>query len=385
MMLHPFMKYTFLLFLPVLLLSCQPGTKKAEEKASANSTITQPSVAKTDNYVVLLKGTIGNFPVTMYLTAENRIYTGYYYYDSKEQPIYVSGDDTTNKGKTTLTAYQQDSSETFILSFAGNKANGSWTYNGNTLPVSLSEAAMPVTFSYHHWEDSMKLIDTLPSSPQATAAFSTIWPDGSSATDELIKTQIAGQLLPKTKLRNPDSIFHQSAKEFFDDYKTENALTQGEIDSMGDNASMYSYDLSDDVSLCYTNTKMMVLACTSSSYTGGAHGNYGTSYVPLNLVTNQVITLSQMLTPEGIQHLRALLESGYRRDNHLTASQPLTDGGVFENKIEPNKNFYATGKQLIFSYVPYEISSYAAGQIDIAIDMNDLQNYLQPSFKSLLP
>ena len=380
-----FMKSLFLFFVPVLLCSCKSNSNgNTENNSSKDSSVAQTPATKKDNYFVMLKGTVGAYPITMFLYARKQDYSGYYYYDSKEQPIYFRGDDTTAKGKTTLVVYGQDSSETFVLNFNGTTADGSWSFSSKTLPVKLSEANMPVKFSYHYWEDSVKLIDTLASSPQASAMMSTIWPEGFSAIDEFIKTQITERLLSKTKSRNIDSVFHQSGKAFFDDYKSGNELTKDDLKEMNESPSRFSYEMQDDIYICYQNKKMIVLAYSAYSYTGGAHGNYGTTYIPLNLVNNQVITLSQILTPEGMKHIRSLLETSYRKSNQLTPSQPLTDGGLFDNKIEPNENFYATGKQLVFSFVPYEISSYAAGQIDIAINLNDIQNYLQPSFKSLL-
>ena len=89
------------------------------------------------------------------------------------------------------------------------------------------------------------------------------------------------------------------------------------------------------------------------SSTDGAHGNFGTAYLPLDIEHNKVLQLKDLLTTEGIRHLRPLLESSYRSQQYLQPSHSFNvDSNLFENKIEPNKNFYVTGKGLIFSYTP---------------------------------
>ena len=117
---------------------------------------------------------------------------------------------------------------------------------------------------------------------------------------------------------------------------------------------------------------------------GGAHGNYNTRFLSFDLIANKEITLQDILNKAGIKKLNPLLEKYFRKKMKLSNTDPLTDAGLFENKISPNENFYATTKGLGFSYSPYEIAAYAMGEISIFIPFHELNNYLQPGFRKLI-
>jgi len=53
--------------------------------------------------------------------------------------------------------------------------------------------------------------------------------------------------------------------------------------------------------LAYWSDQLAVLAQSTYEYTGGAHGNYGTSYTTVDLKTGKVLSLSNILTPAGKQ------------------------------------------------------------------------------------
>lgn len=137
--------------------------------------------------------------------------------------------------------------------------------------------------------------------------------------------------------------------------------------------------------IVYSTPKLITMAHHSYSYTGGAHGNYGTGFICLDLTSNKKLELSEILNTPGLNQLPKLLEKKFRMQYKLSEKDPLTEGGLFENKIEPNENFYLTGKGIGFNYVPYEISSYAVGEISLYIPFTELNNYLQPAFRKLIP
>ena len=80
----------------------------------------------------------------------------------------------------------------------------------------------------------------------------------------------------------------------------------------------------------------------------------------------------------------ALLEKYFRSQYGLKPTDSLAEGGLFENHIEPNDNFYLTGKGIGFTYMPYEIGPYAMGEINIFIPFREVEKYLKPGIKELM-
>ncbi len=379
------MRYLCLFVFWIVIISCQSGAKENHAKGddTAHPETENVSEAFAGNSFSLLAGTVGKYPVTSYLFARQHKYSGYYYYNSKEKPIEFSGDDTTQANRLVLTAYtSEDSMETFTLSVSGNAMTGNWSLNGQSLPVSLSKADMPVQFSYTRLQDSVALSDTLPNAPKATAEESTVWPTGNSVTDAFIKKQIARLFDNKNPRSSLPDMLQSNAKGFLADYKNED-ITQEEI---SESPESLNYEQTNDLRVAYLSPKLLVLSFYNYGFTGGAHGNFATSYITLDIENCKVLTLTDIINATGMKQLRPLLERNYRREKHLTPTQSLEeDGGLLVKKIEPNDNFYITGKGLIFSYAPYEIAPYAAGEIALMIDHADLQPYLQPAFTHLLP
>lgn len=385
------MKHISLIVFIILLYSCRDNRKPTTGKLS---NVAIQSANKTpkekDNYFVLLKGKINDYPITMYLFALNHIYSGYYYYESKQLPIYFEGEDSSMKSKIVLMAdVNNDTSETFTFSFDGNSATGSWSLGSKKLALSLTKEDLPVSFNYVGWKDSSRLSEKLPATTQATAELASIWPTGSSATDQFIKKQITKLLANKDENDSITVILAKDGKGFFDEYHKEFSNEDLSDTNLADtevnnNPEEYNYSIITHLRISYQSPKLLSLAMLDYSYIGGAHGNYGTTYLPLDLLHNKALTLKNILTTTGIRQLRPLLESSFRRDKHLTSTESLKSGGLFENKIEPNDDFYVTGKGLIFNYTPYEIASFADGEIQIMIDYKDLKAYLQPAFVNLL-
>src|ERR1700750_1856935 len=79
----------------------------------------------------LLTGAIDKYPVTMHLHQYNHIYLGYYYYNSREQPIYFNGEDASMHNKITLSTLTTNPAESFVLSLNNKTASGTWKQDGN--------------------------------------------------------------------------------------------------------------------------------------------------------------------------------------------------------------------------------------------------------------
>lgn len=170
-------------------------------------------------------------------------------------------------------------------------------------------------------------------------------------------------------------------KQFFDGYLSENKDIP---DSDLVNTYSFNADETQTINIVFQSSQLLTLASLVYSYTGGAHGNYGTSYLSIDLVNNKKLSLDDVLSGSGEKQLSRLLGKYFRKENNLKDTDALTEGGLFENKIEPNNNFFVTGKGISFNYTPYEIGPYAMGEIVIFIPFTELSAYLQSDFKKLV-
>lgn len=329
------------------------------------------------------KGSIDKYAVTMHLYKTDHQYYGYYYYDSKEQPVYFLGDDTTQNGSLRLSVFlpDQDAEENFVFSISANAANGTWKNNSKTLSFSAVESTQSLNFDYVYTSGSVELRPNLAESPTATYEGTSIWPKGNSASDVFLKKIIDESFQEKNSTEDIGKILLRHKKQLFDDYLKDNKnLKKEDLE----NPYMFTLDEVDRLLIIYQSSKLLTLVRYSYAYTGGAHGNYGTTFIPLDIVANKKLSLDNVITAEGKKQLTKLLEKYFRKAYSVKEKDPLTEGGLFENKIEPNNNFYLTTKGIGFNYMPYEIGPYAMGEIQIFIPFAELNNYLQPYFKKLI-
>jgi hypothetical protein len=339
----------------------------------------------TISWYKLFRGKIDKYAVTLHIHKAGHAYAGYYYYDSQQSPIYFSGDDTTVKGKIQLFSYtDSEESEYFIFSLQQSTATGNWKKTEKTkpLPFAAVETAMPAGFAYVFTSGSAKLRPKWKESPQATYSAASIWPTGKTATDEFLKTEIRHSFSEKNTGEDIGTLLLRTKKELLSGYISDNKDVKDA--ELKEGATAYTMDVDDKLLVAFQSAKILSLAFTNYAYTGGAHGNYGTSYTSIDLTSNKVLVLDNMINETGKKVLRSLLEKNFRKQYDLKPVDSLSEGGLFENKIEPNENFYVTGKGIGFCYNPYEIGPYAMGEINIFIPFTDLENYLKESFKKLL-
>ncbi len=339
----------------------------------------------TVSWYKLFKGKIGKYAVTLHLHKAGHNYDGYYYYDTQQKPLSFSGDDIRIKGKIQVMSYgDREEAEYFTFSLNGNSATGNWkkTENSKPLPFTATETSLPIQFTYVFTSGSVKLRPKWKESPEASYNAASVWPTGKTATDEFLKTEIRKAFNEKNTGEEIGVLLLRNKKNILNQYLSDSESL--EDSDLKRETAAYSMDEDDNMLITFQSAKLLSLAFTNYSFTGGAHGNYGTSYTSVDLTSNKVFALKNIITEAGKQQLRSLLEKNFRNQYNLKPTDSLTEGGLFENKIEPNENFYLTEKGIGFSYVPYEIGPFAMGEINIFISFADLKNHLQDSFKKLI-
>lgn len=125
--------------------------------------------------------------------------------------------------------------------------------------------------------------------------------------------------------------------------------------------------------------EMLVYCVRSDSYpAGAAHGMTTRRYINFLIDgEGQILQLNKLFTPRGLKELPA-------RIAEQAASIRDVIGQTQVSALPANNNFYISSEgEIVFSYQPYEIASYAQGTIDIAFYPYELVDYMTPEAISI--
>ncbi len=338
---------------------------------------------KEKSWYKMLAGTIGKYPVTMHLHKAGHSYTGYYSYNSQRLPVALSGNDTTEKGRITLLAFAGDeSNEIFSITIINGKAAGSWKKKEGTeaLKFTAGEKKMPVQFTHIYTSAEKQLRPAMKESPVASIELSSIWPLGNSEADELVKEQVRAVFVEQKNKEDIGKIFLRVRDEFFRTYQEDNK--EASDSELVEYSHAYQYSFNQNLEIRDYHKDLLNLCASYYSYSGGAHGMYASSYYVLDLQKKKRVMLNDLFDEKGMKALDKLLEKHYRSKYEVAPNETLEEGGLFENSIAATENFYITGKGIGFVYHPYEIASYAMGEIEIFIPLKEILPHLKPGAKA---
>ena len=126
--------------------------------------------------------------------------------------------------------------------------------------------------------------------------------------------------------------------------------------------------------VAYMSPEVLVYCVrTESQRAGAAHGMTVRRYINYLLRgQGKVLTLTSLFTPEGLKQLP---------DRIAEQALSLSDiiGPTSVDGLPANDNFYLSSEgEIVFSYQPYEIASYAQGTIDIPFYPYELSDLMTP-------
>ncbi len=122
----------------------------------------------------------------------------------------------------------------------------------------------------------------------------------------------------------------------------------------------------------------IVLVATSSySYTGGAHGNGFDAYTYISKKDGHDMKLNDFF--DDLKGLNSLALEIFRKDRGLSQSESLSNAGfgIEDETNFLNDNFYFKNGDIIFLYNQYEIAAYSEGQIEVRIPKEELKRFLK--------
>jgi len=126
----------------------------------------------------------------------------------------------------------------------------------------------------------------------------------------------------------------------------------------------------------------LTLGLFDYSYTGGAHPNYYTKY--FNFINKKEIKFNDLFS-DTIALKKKLIKS-LRIQFDLNDKQTLEEQGFFidKNNLPLNDNYYFENDTMYVVYNPYEIASYADGEITLKVPLFELSSIIKPEFKFLI-
>lgn len=359
---------------------------------------TGPSVPSTSREVNAgfykhFRGTIGTSPVTMDLVKTTTPYneeplphlSGFYSYDKYEQPIPVYGSIDAS-GAVQITESDADGTGAIFTgkldangSFSGTWADTTKNLKQDFRLQEVTDSSI-VSFDIFPFSDSMKLLPNVVKSPKADFTMDALMPakNTEGGLFEFLRQQIIMDLRGDTVVGNYAKLqmsdVQQTARDsFFAHYKAD--MADMKIDTTDEPFSM-SYTIATNIDIVSNVNGLLTLAFKEYSYTGGAHGNHGTRLRTYNIKNKKVVTLDDLFKPNYKSALNAAIVRSAKRHFNVPPKGSLKDR-IFHDNVEANDNFMVNGKGILFNYVPYEIASYADGEIQLFVSFEELKGILK--------
>ncbi|MFT4973751.1 MAG: hypothetical protein ACI9XO_004449 [Paraglaciecola sp.] len=362
----------------------------------STTTITTPSPTKKEviteapKHYLHLKGTIKNLPITMdlnyYMSPESissevtkGYYAGSYYYDKYQEPIEIL-QAKDSAGVLTLTEkYSYDEDNRFVGKFDGNTFSGNWFdgYRKFSFPFELTIVEDDViAFDYYSYSDTYLFDKTDEESPLAQFSLSALWPKDYKYPEAtaFLKREIMKIIALDTTLQDavtPEEYFNLAKANYFKVY-------QKDMQQYDYGVTNYGRDV--DLAVVWNADDMLSIGAMNYENTSGAHGNYGTTYHVLDVKSLTVLTEKDLFNPNFERTIAAaLLKSAERTfDSDMNDYKPID--AINRKELKPNGNFFVTGGGIGYNFVPYEIASYALGEIQLFLPKNEVMEVLQPKF-----
>jgi hypothetical protein len=357
------------LFFLLILGACKPE-KKAEEKDLGQTALSNDQYA-----YVQLKGELAGKKTTLHLMQDRgydnlAFYHGSMVYDETKLPIGIfGGADTTGTVVLSLAIYDQEETPNLAGKFVNQGFEGEYydpaTKQKTPFRFERSKTDQGVAFSGHVLQDSVLGNPDLVSGPRAKVRFEYLKAKNFPFLNDLILKGYQGD-----SIQSPASqwakAFQSERDTFFSMFKRD--FAENGVDAEFGNMMMM-YETESSMEVLYNSPDLLSLAYTTYAYTGGAHGNYGSSCASYDLKKQKRITLDDLFKPG----YKKTLGDELTRMAKKQFNTDKLDSVLFVDRVEPNGNFFLTPSGISFNYVPYEIGAYAMGEIKLFVPFENLK------------
>jgi hypothetical protein len=343
----------------------------------------------SNSWYKVFTGEFGNMNATLHLHKSSDDYSGYIWFDKLQWPMQIYGSqkiDKTDSIHISAGSGPMTVNLTGILTDGDFKGYGSIEKNNSSskkakFQLAVNSSGDFTSFDYYFSEGHATLPPKLKNESTCDYSIATIWPKENNTLSKEIKKEVSSLLGSKTTVTNPESLMNTEKNKFISSWqKDNNKLTPKDASEMGLSLTATQ---DEKIMVMYENPATITLADYSSEYSGGAHNNYATTLICINKKSGRKLSLTDVLTTEGIKLLPAFLDRVARLQYGITNQKPLDQNYFLVHVIKPSTSFYTTSQGIGFLYAPYEIKSFADGEVNLLVPYSVLEKYLKPEFKKL--
>ncbi|NJB84442.1 hypothetical protein GGR26_000187 [Lewinella marina] len=131
----------------------------------------------------------------------------------------------------------------------------------------------------------------------------------------------------------------------------------------------FTVEEEDATEVVFQSDSLIVLAHSTYTYSGGAHGNYGTTLLAFATRPPRRLTPADLFRPGSEAELSRLL---------MARADSLTEGGLLVDSVPVTDNLAPLPGGVRFVYPPYEIAPYAVGEVVIDLPYAAVRPWLRP-------
>lgn len=202
--------------------------------------------------------------------------------------------------------------------------------------------------------------------------------DSIALRDSLNAYLLAVSLGHKYVGMKPQEAVEQYANKYIAEYRElEPLYAQDEKENAESTGAWYSYYrlVEGHVQLCTDG--LLVYRVDYNEYTGGAHGNYLTTFLNLDLKTLCPLRLDDLFAAEYQEPLTTLLWEQLAEDLGVSSRQEAEDLGYGSTgELIPTENFCLGSEGITFHYNIYEIAPYVMGATEITLPWQRITHLL---------
>lgn len=361
---------------------CACGNNPGKTAVTATTEVRSSDTPK--DYYKRFSGTVAGMPVVVNIEVYNSRVQAEYYYEKYGKPVELNDweDTVKNNNEWYLTEYeagkQEDNSPHWLVKMDGGTLKGKWISGDKTktYDIALEENYPPGSYKFdlRYNADSVKFKPTMEASATSTWQILQSKDAGTEGTfiDAVIKAALGCDSLKQNDI--VQCLLAQD-KSYFDAYKQDMAELDSEM--LASPTANYSSDL--NIWICYNDNGIVGINQFNSSYSGGAHGMYQSSYTVIDARSRKMFKLDDVLKPADSIAMSNVLAGKVRETYKLQPGTSLTEV-LFEDKVMPTGNFMLTHKGILFCYGPYEIAAYAMGEVKLFVPYTEIRAMLQPAF-----